>query len=143
MYVCLSVCHNCKQASIDVNFDAGGKISSGLIATTIVSQWTWAATLLQSTSVTTKVSTLTQSHLYLTSLPSTAVSMINNFSRSQIVKYTVEVVTYVSRKRCYIHSHVVARSNHVISDDLESLSMSLVYCRLIIIRFLLQLCSSL
>jgi len=43
------------QASIDVNFDAGGKISSGLIATTIVSQWTWAATLLQSTSVTTKV----------------------------------------------------------------------------------------
>jgi len=43
------------QASIDVNFDAGGKISSGLIATTIVSQWTWAATLLQSTSVTSKV----------------------------------------------------------------------------------------
>ena len=40
---------------MDAMFDAGGKVSAGTIATTIVANWTWAATLLQSTSVTTKV----------------------------------------------------------------------------------------
>ena len=34
--------------NLDTAFDAGGKVSIGLTATTIVSQWTWSATLLQS-----------------------------------------------------------------------------------------------
>ncbi|XP_064641869.1 uncharacterized protein LOC135496466 [Lineus longissimus] len=37
--------------NLDTQFDAGGKVSIGLTATTIVSQWTWAATLLQSSAV--------------------------------------------------------------------------------------------
>ena len=41
---------------MDTSFDAGGNVSIGLTATTIVSQWTWAATLLQSSNVGTKVS---------------------------------------------------------------------------------------
>nr|XP_054750098.1 uncharacterized protein LOC129255796 [Lytechinus pictus] len=39
------------RAMLDVSFDAGGRVSVGLTATTIVSQWTWAATLLQSSTV--------------------------------------------------------------------------------------------
>ncbi|KAI0221152.1 Urea-proton symporter DUR3, partial [Lamellibrachia satsuma] len=39
------------QDNIDTDFDAGGKVSVGLTATTIVSQWIWAATLLQSSAV--------------------------------------------------------------------------------------------
>ncbi|XP_072174249.1 uncharacterized protein [Diadema setosum] len=42
------------KAMLDVSFDAGGRVSVGLTATTIVSQWTWAATLLQSTTVATQ-----------------------------------------------------------------------------------------
>lgn len=42
--------------NLDTSFDAGGKVSMGLTATTIVSQWTWAATLLQSSTVASKVS---------------------------------------------------------------------------------------
>ena len=45
----------CFQQNLDTDFDAGGKVSVGLTATTIVSQWTWAATLLQSSSVAAKV----------------------------------------------------------------------------------------
>lgn len=41
--------------NLDTSFDAGGKVSVGLTATTIVSQWTWAATLLQSSTVASKV----------------------------------------------------------------------------------------
>ena len=41
--------------SLDVAFNAGGKVSTGLTATTIVSQWTWSATLLQSSTVASKV----------------------------------------------------------------------------------------
>ncbi|KAF0301993.1 putative urea active transporter 1 [Amphibalanus amphitrite] len=37
--------------NLDTTFDAGGKVSIGLTATTIVSQWTWSATLLQSSTV--------------------------------------------------------------------------------------------
>jgi hypothetical protein len=44
------------QDSLDTSFDAGGKVNAGLTATTIVSQWTWAATLLQSSTVAAKVS---------------------------------------------------------------------------------------
>ena len=44
--------------NIDTDFDAGGKVSAGLTATTIVSQWTWAATLLQSATVASKVTTM-------------------------------------------------------------------------------------
>ena len=40
---------------MDTAFDAGGKVSIGLTATTIVSQWTWSATLLQSSTVASKV----------------------------------------------------------------------------------------
>ena len=41
--------------NLDTAFDAGGKVSIGLTATTIVSQWTWTATLLQSSTVASKV----------------------------------------------------------------------------------------
>ncbi|XP_055343852.1 uncharacterized protein LOC129591971 isoform X2 [Paramacrobiotus metropolitanus] len=40
--------------SIETAFDAGGSISGGLTAATIVAQWTWAATLLQSSNVASK-----------------------------------------------------------------------------------------
>ena len=40
--------------NLDTAFDAGGKVSIGLTATTIVSQWTWSATLLQSSTVAAK-----------------------------------------------------------------------------------------
>ena len=43
------------QANLDTDFDAGGQVSIGLTATTVVSQWTWAATLLQSSAVATAV----------------------------------------------------------------------------------------
>ncbi|XP_030829061.1 urea-proton symporter DUR3 [Strongylocentrotus purpuratus] len=39
------------KTMLDFSFDAGGRVSVGLTATTIVSQWTWAATLLQSSTV--------------------------------------------------------------------------------------------
>ncbi|XP_013412874.1 urea-proton symporter DUR3-like [Lingula anatina] len=39
------------QDNLDTVFDAGGRVSVGLTATTIVSQWIWAATLLQSSAV--------------------------------------------------------------------------------------------
>ncbi|KAL4238792.1 hypothetical protein ACF0H5_003499 [Mactra antiquata] len=39
---------------LDTAFDAGGRVSVGLTATTIVSQWTWAATLLYSCTVASK-----------------------------------------------------------------------------------------
>ncbi|PIK48507.1 putative urea-proton symporter DUR3 [Apostichopus japonicus] len=42
------------QVMLDTDFDAGGQVSLGLTATTIVSQWTWAATLLQSSTVAAK-----------------------------------------------------------------------------------------
>ncbi|XP_035669047.1 urea-proton symporter DUR3-like [Branchiostoma floridae] len=42
------------QNDLDTAFDAGGQVSVGLTATTIVSQWTWAATLLQSCTVASK-----------------------------------------------------------------------------------------
>ncbi|XP_071942432.1 uncharacterized protein [Antedon mediterranea] len=40
--------------NLDTSFDAGGKVNIGITAATIVSQWTWAATLLQSSSVAAK-----------------------------------------------------------------------------------------
>merc|ERR1711988_886030 len=40
--------------NLDTAFDAGGSVSIGLTATTIVSQWTWSATLLQSSTVASK-----------------------------------------------------------------------------------------
>merc|ERR1711970_697480 len=40
--------------NLDTAFDAGGKVSIGLTATTIVSQWTWSSTLLQSSTVASK-----------------------------------------------------------------------------------------
>ena len=40
--------------NLDTAFDAGGKVSIGLTATTIVSQWTWTASLLQSSTVASK-----------------------------------------------------------------------------------------
>ena len=40
--------------NLDTAFDAGGQVSIGLTATTIVSQWTWTATLLQSCTVASK-----------------------------------------------------------------------------------------
>ncbi|XP_059168393.1 LOW QUALITY PROTEIN: uncharacterized protein LOC131950305 [Physella acuta] len=42
------------EDQLDTAFDAGGNVNAGLTATTIVSQWTWAATLLQSSTVTAK-----------------------------------------------------------------------------------------
>ena len=49
--------------NLDTAFDAGGKVSIGLTATTIVSQWTWSATLLQSSTVASKVNKI-QDMLY-------------------------------------------------------------------------------
>ncbi|XP_013388210.1 urea-proton symporter DUR3 [Lingula anatina] len=40
--------------NLDTAFDAGGNVSIGLTATTIVSQWTWSTTLLQSATVASK-----------------------------------------------------------------------------------------
>merc|ERR1719295_326906 len=40
-----------EDGSLDAAFDAGGNVGSGITASTLVSQWTWAATLLQSSSV--------------------------------------------------------------------------------------------
>ena len=40
-----------EDGSLDASFDAGGDVGSGITASTLVSQWTWAATLLQSSSV--------------------------------------------------------------------------------------------
>ena len=48
--------------NLDTAFDAGGKVSIGLTATTIVSQWTWSATLLQSSTVASKVILLSQDY---------------------------------------------------------------------------------
>ena len=48
--------------NLDTAFDAGGKVSIGLTATTIVSQWTWSATLLQSSTVASKVGILILKH---------------------------------------------------------------------------------
>ncbi|CAH1774641.1 unnamed protein product [Owenia fusiformis] len=42
------------KENLDISFDAGGRVSSGLTATTIVSQWTWTATLLKSSAVASK-----------------------------------------------------------------------------------------
>ena len=44
------------QNELDTSFDAGGKVNAGLTATTIVSQWTWVATIVYSSTVATKVS---------------------------------------------------------------------------------------
>ncbi|CAH1789691.1 unnamed protein product [Owenia fusiformis] len=41
-------------SNVDTSFDAGGKVSVGLTATTLVSQMTWSATLLQSVTVAVK-----------------------------------------------------------------------------------------
>lgn len=43
------------KGNLDVAFDAGGKVSMGLLVTNLVSMWTWAATLLQSSAVGSKV----------------------------------------------------------------------------------------
>ena len=50
--------------NLDTAFDAGGKVSIGLTATTIVSQWTWSATLLQSSTVASKVGILILKHSF-------------------------------------------------------------------------------
>ena len=50
--------------NLDTAFDAGGKVSIGLTATTIVSQWTWTATLLQSSTVASKVRLFSNFKLY-------------------------------------------------------------------------------
>merc|ERR1712223_1110895 len=50
--------------NLDTAFDAGGKVSIGLTATTIVSQWTWSATLLQSSTVASKVRNFTLKRTY-------------------------------------------------------------------------------
>ncbi|XP_006823327.1 uncharacterized protein LOC100367327 [Saccoglossus kowalevskii] len=50
----VTVFYFCFQDNLDTDFDAGGEVSVGLTATTIVSQWTWAAGLLQSSTVTAK-----------------------------------------------------------------------------------------
>lgn len=44
------------KATLQTFFNAGGSMSISMLASTIVSQWTWAASLLQSTTVGTKAS---------------------------------------------------------------------------------------
>ncbi|CAH1784392.1 unnamed protein product [Owenia fusiformis] len=48
-YVRKTIFHD--KANLDTTFDAGGKVSIGLTATTLVSQMTWAASILQSVTV--------------------------------------------------------------------------------------------
>lgn len=43
------------KATLQTTFNAGGAMSISLLVSTIVSQWTWAASLLQSTTVGTQV----------------------------------------------------------------------------------------
>ncbi|XP_052271715.1 uncharacterized protein LOC127872425 [Dreissena polymorpha] len=54
LFVCIRRNIYKDKNTLDTAFDAGGKVSVGLTATTIVSQWTWAATLLVSCTVTSK-----------------------------------------------------------------------------------------
>ena len=54
--------------NLDTAFDAGGKVSIGLTATTIVSQWTWSATLLQSSTVASKVVQCDKNNMQLANL---------------------------------------------------------------------------
>ncbi|XP_076358107.1 uncharacterized protein LOC143250869 isoform X2 [Tachypleus tridentatus] len=42
------------SGNLDTTFDAGGKVSIGLTATTIVSQWTWSVTFIHSSTVASK-----------------------------------------------------------------------------------------
>ncbi len=44
-----------KKDTLATKFNAGGNMSISMLSSTIVSQWTWAASLLQSTSVGTNV----------------------------------------------------------------------------------------
>ncbi|GFR85860.1 urea-proton symporter DUR3-like [Elysia marginata] len=50
----LSILFYTSHDNLDISFDAGGNVNAGLTATTVVSQWTWAATLLQSSTVAAK-----------------------------------------------------------------------------------------
>lgn len=43
------------KVTLQTKFNAGGNMTISLLASTIVSQWTWAASLLQSTTVGTEV----------------------------------------------------------------------------------------
>ncbi|XP_053394386.1 uncharacterized protein LOC128555607 [Mercenaria mercenaria] len=54
LFVCIRRRIYKDKNTLDTAFDAGGKVSVGLTATTIVSQWTWAATLLYSCTVASK-----------------------------------------------------------------------------------------
>lgn len=54
LFVCIRRRVYKDRNTLDTAFDAGGKVSVGLTATTIVSQWTWAATLLYSCTVASK-----------------------------------------------------------------------------------------
>lgn len=45
------------KITLQTLFNAGGNMTISLLASTIVSQWTWAASLLQSTTVGTQVRT--------------------------------------------------------------------------------------
>ena len=68
--------------NLDTAFDAGGKVSIGLTATTIVSQWTWSATLLQSSTVASKVGISTRKELKFTNtIFQTYVSSSKSFSQ--------------------------------------------------------------
>lgn len=46
------------KITLQTKFNAGGTMTVSLLASTIVSQWTWAASLLQSTTVGTQVKLL-------------------------------------------------------------------------------------
>ena len=73
--------HFVLQSNLDTDFDAGGKVSVGLTATTIVSQWTWAATLLQSSGVAARVSLLISTQAQTLYTPLTYNRKIPNHSK--------------------------------------------------------------
>ena len=64
--------------NLDTAFDAGGKVSIGLTATTIVSQWTWSATLLQSSTVASKV------NKKISHIPATTVVRMQNIQFTRL-----------------------------------------------------------
>ncbi len=57
-------CHF-KKDTLATKFNAGGNMSISMLSSTIVSQWTWAASLLQSTSVGTNVKKREQILIFL------------------------------------------------------------------------------
>ena len=87
--------------NLDTAFDAGGKVSIGLTATTIVSQWTWSATLLQSSTVASKVGISTRKELKFTNTNLSYIYVSSSKSFSQ--RFVKTFVLYITTEAVGIH----------------------------------------